>query len=118
MEDLLIELLGSFGYPVIRQGSLTDSEPYPNTFFTFWNNDESQIKAFDNGFELVAYDFDVNCYSNNPLTTYELLRSARKLLKQNGFEPLSRGYDVASDEPTHTGRGFRVIKKVYENQEV
>ena len=40
MEDNLIELLATFGYPVLRQGSLAENEQYPPTFFTFWNNGE------------------------------------------------------------------------------
>ncbi|MFR7662245.1 MAG: hypothetical protein ACLUZ0_04030 [Coprococcus sp.] len=39
MEDQLIQLLETFEYPVIRQGSLPEDEVYPDSFFTFWNND-------------------------------------------------------------------------------
>lgn len=109
MEDNLIELLESFTYPVVRQGSLAPDEAYPATFFTFWNNDEVGESFYDNDTALVVYDFDVNVYSNNPTTTYELLSQARKLLKQNNWIIASRGYDVASDEISHTGRGMRVL---------
>lgn len=109
MEDNLIELLESFTYPVVRQGSLAPDEAYPATFFTFWNNDEAGESFYDNDTALVVYDFDVNVYSNNPTTTYELLRQARKFLKQNNWIIASRGYDVASDEISHTGRGMRVL---------
>lgn len=109
MEDKLIELLSTFGKPVIRQGSLGENEPYPDTFFTFWNNEEIEHKAYDNDTTQVRYDFDVNVYSTDPSTAYELLKEARKLLKDNKFVPMSRGYDVASDEDTHTGRGMNVV---------
>lgn len=108
MEDKLIELLETFGYPVIRQGSLADDEPYPDTFFTFWNNDEYELKAYDNRTLSVCYNFDVNVYSNDPTTVYDLSNKARDLLKSNGWQSPSRGYDVASDVDTHTGRGFNV----------
>lgn len=36
MEDDLIEILSGFGFPVFRQGSLTDTDAYPDSFFTFW----------------------------------------------------------------------------------
>ena len=39
MEELLVQTLESFGYPVRRQGSLGAQEQYPDHFFTFWNND-------------------------------------------------------------------------------
>lgn len=109
MEDKLIELLESFGHRVVRQGSIGPKEKYPDTFFTFWNNDEVESSAYDNMTTSVEYDFDVNVYSTDPEKAYSLLREARVLLKQNGFTIITRGYDVASDEPTHVGRGTNVL---------
>lgn len=109
MEDKLIELLSTFGYDVIRQGSLSEDDDYPDTFFTFWNNDENGESAYDNVTTSVRYDFDVNCYSNDPAKAYDLLKQARTLLKNNGFVTPSRGHDVASDEDTHAGRGMNVL---------
>lgn len=109
MEDILIELLSTLKYPVIRQGSLAPDETYPDTFFTFWNNDETEHSAYDNDTVNVDYDFDVNVYSTNPDTAYQLLSQARKLLKENGWIIATRGYDVASDEITHIGRGMEVL---------
>lgn len=108
MEDILINLLSSFKYPVIRQGSLPPDEKYPETFFTFWNNTETEISAYNNQTFSVVYNFDVNIYSNDPEKVYTLLRDARKLLKQNGWQAPERGHDLASDEITHTGRGIEV----------
>lgn len=108
MEDELIRLLESFNYPVIRQGSLGPDDAYPDTFFTFWNNDEEGQSFYDNETVLAFYNFDVNCYSTDPDTTYNLLKQARNLLKQNGWIIETRGYDVPSDEITHTGRGMEV----------
>lgn len=109
MEDILIELLSTLKYPVIRQGSLAPDETYPDTFFTFWNNDETEHSAYDNDTVNVDYDFDVNVYSTNPDTAYQLLSQARELLKENGWIIATRGYDVASDEITHIGRGMEVL---------
>lgn len=109
MEDRLIELLQLICPVVIRQGSLTDNDDYPDTFFTFWNNDETEHSAYNNDTLNVAFNYDVNCYSSDPNTAYNLLSDARKLLKDNGFKPLSRGYDIGSDESTHTGRGMNVV---------
>lgn len=109
MEDTLINLLETFNVPVIRQGSLAPDQAYPDTFFTFWNNDESEHSAYDNETANVDYDFDVNVYSTNPDTAYRLLSQARKLLKENGWIIATRGYDVASDEITHIGRGMEVL---------
>ena len=115
MEDILINLLSSFKYPVIRQGSLPPDEKYPETFFTFWNNTETEISAYNNQTFSVVYNFDVNIYSNDPEKVYTLLRDARKLLKQNGWQAPERGHDLASDEITHTGRGIEVTYIQTEN---
>ena len=115
MEDALIELLETFSFPVIRQGSLAPDEEYPETFFTFWNNDESEHSAYDNDTVSVDHSFDVNVYSTNPNTVYSLLSQARKLLKENNWTIATRGYDVPSDEVTHVGRGMEVIYLKNEN---
>ena len=117
MEDALIQLLQSFNYPVIRQGSLAPEESYPDTFFTFWNNNELEHSAYNDQTLLVIYDFDVNVYSRNPETVYNLLKQARSLLKKNGWQTPDRGHDLASDEITHTGRGMEVTFLAYEEIE-
>lgn len=108
MEDNLIALLETFKYPVIRQGSMPKDATYPATFFTFWNRSEDGVSYYDNETTAVAYEFDVNVYSSDPSLTYSLLASARTLLKSNGWIIRTRGYDVRSDEITHTGRGMEV----------
>lgn len=108
MEDELKRYLGSFGYPVIRQGSLAKDTSYPPTFFTFWNIEEA-ASYYDNQEAILSYDFDVNVYSTDPNTAYSLLDQARTLLKNNGWIIAQRGYDVASDEISHVGKGMRVI---------
>jgi hypothetical protein len=109
MEDTLIELLETFGYPVIRQGSLTEGEEYPDTMITFWENEDIDESHYDNQPTSVIWDYDVNVYSTDPTTTYSLLDSARSLLRENGFIIARRGYDLASDTPSQTGRGMNVV---------
>lgn len=108
MEDTLIQLLETFGYPVIRQGSLSPQQAYPETFFTFWNSTEEGQSFYDNQTASVVYDFDVNVYSTSPDTAYRVLREARELLRGNNWIIETRGFDVPSDEITHVGRGMFV----------
>nr|DAU64764.1 MAG TPA: Protein of unknown function (DUF3168) [Bacteriophage sp.] len=108
MEDNLISILESFGYPVFRQGSLTEDEPYPDDFFTFWNNDSSDHSHYNNDEYGTTWDFDVNFYSTDPEKAYSILAEARKKLKEERWITPGRGYDVASDEATHIGRGIEV----------
>lgn len=107
MEDLLIQILSSFGYPVLLQGSLTGS--YPDNFFTFWNNASNSQNFYDNTEKSIVYDYDVNFYSNDPEFVYSKLREAKVLLKESGFIISGDGYSVASDEESHDGRGINVL---------
>ena len=100
MEDKLIEILETFGYPVVRQGSLGPDEEYPDSFFTFWNNDSPDHAHYDNAEYGTEWDFDVNFYSIDPEKTYQVLADARIKLKQNKWIIPGKGYDVASDEVT------------------
>ena len=108
MVDHLIELLSSFGYPVIRQGSLAQDAEYDETFLTFWNTESPNHAHYDNTPYGTAWGFDVNVYSSDPTTTYNLLQQVRVRLQDAGWIVPGKGYDVASDEPTHTGRGMEV----------
>lgn len=104
----LIETLDKFGYPVFLQGSLSDDDKYPDSFFTFWNNG-TECYYMDNVVKATMWDFDLNFYSSNPETVNMVLLQARKLLKSAGFTVQGKGYDVISDEPTHTGRGINIF---------
>lgn len=109
MKDALIALLETFGYPVRLQGSLAENEAYPESFFTFWNNDTPDGSHYDNNPISYVWDFDVNFYSTSPTLVNTVLLEARNLLKTNGWIIPGKGYDVATDEPTHTGRGMNVL---------
>lgn len=108
MKNLLIKTLEQFGYPVIQQGSLNEDEQYPETFFTFWNNSTDENSHYDNKPNNYVWDFDLNVYSNNPETVNSLLLEAKEKLIEAGFIVNGKGHDVASDEPTHTGRGINI----------
>lgn len=108
-EDILISVLETFKFPVRRQGSLLPDEAYPDNFFTFWNNSSSSDKFYDNKEQIFVYDFDVNFYSCDPAAVYSTLRAAITRLKQAGFIISGDGYDVASDEKTHDGRGVNAL---------
>ena len=109
MEDKLIAILATFGYPVLRQGSLAGDEEYPDHFFTFWNNESPDHSHYDNEEYGTDWDFDVNFYSIDPEKTYSVLLEARKKLKTEKWIVPGKGYDVASDEPTYTGRGINAF---------
>lgn len=108
LKDELISLLETFGYPVRLQGSFAEDEQYPESFFTIWNTDTSDGPHYDNDAVNYVWDFDVNFYSIDPDLVNTALLDARRLMKTNGWIVSGKGHDLASDEPTHTGRGINV----------
>lgn len=110
MKDLLIKTLETFGFPVFQQGSLGDDEQYPESFFTFWNNETYGDAFYDNEEHNNVWDFDLNFYSSDPELVNTKLNEAIRLLKQHDFIANGEGHDVASDEPTHIGRGINIKK--------
>lgn len=107
--DNLIDELKELGYPVIKQGSLPPDEPYPDNFFTYWNNASDGVSFYDNDENGILWSYSVNSYSTNERNVDSNLIAAKKRLRQAGFIVYGSGYDVASDEPTHTGRGMTVL---------
>lgn len=110
MQDPIAELIKTLQklapYEVYLQGSLMRFARYPDRFFTFWNNDTNDHKHYDNGAYGYTWEVEVNYYSTDPLDVYNTLEAARQALLQAGWKISGRGYSVASDEQTHTGRGF------------
>lgn len=109
VKQLLIDTLETFDLPIYLQGSMSDEEEYPDSFFTFWNNNTADDEFFDNTESRVIWNFDINFYSNDPASVNTVLLAAKQMLKANGFIPDGSGYDVISDEPTHTGRGMNIL---------
>lgn len=117
IDDELIRLLQSIEdvvddetitYTAYRQGSIPQDQTYPDTFFTFWLNNELEHSSYDNGTSNVTYDFDVYVYSTDIERCLNLLDRARKKLKENGWIIIVRSFDAFSDEITHVGTGMQV----------
>ena len=113
VEDLLIETLAEFGYPVRLQGSLLENEPYPDNFFTFWNDNSNSQAYYDNNENAIIYDYSINFYSLDSSKVYSTLREAKQKLKSVGFIVSGDGHSIASDEPTHDCRGLDVTYMKY-----
>jgi len=109
MEDLLIKTLESLGYPVKLQGSLLPEESYPGHFFTYWNDSADGSSYYSNTEGTIVWAYSLNFYSVDAVLTNTVLLEAKALLKSAGFIVSGAGYDVGSDEPTHTGRGISLL---------
>lgn len=109
MEDKLIELLTeAFGFPVFLQGSLLPDQPYPESFFTFWNDSADGSGYYDNNEHKIEWKYSLNFYSSKPVLVYTILLDAKRVLKEAGWVVSGAGYSVISDEDTHTGRGIDI----------
>lgn len=109
MEDLIISTLGALGYPVRLQGSLLPAEPYPDHFFTYWNDSADSASFYSNSEGAIVWAYSLNFYSVDPVLVNTKLLEAKKLLKSAGFIVSGAGYDVPSDEETHTGRAINLL---------
>lgn len=109
VKDKLIELLETFEYPVRLQGSLSPTEAYPASFFTYWNNSTYDRAHYDNEPLDYVWSFTVYFYSADPSLVNTVPLEAVDLLRQNGWTISGRGYDVPSDEISHTGRAFDAL---------
>lgn len=117
MKEKLIQLLETFGFPVFLQGSLEPEIRYPDSFFTFWNNDTYDGNHYNDDTKTYIWNFDINFYSTNPVLVNNVLVQVRDLIKRNGFIVSGVGYDVGSDEITHTGRGMNALYIQYKEDE-
>lgn len=97
-------------YPIHLQGSLLPNEPYPESFFTFWNNGSESDEFYSNKEGQIIHYFDLNFYSSKLAGDIEdIFTSAIAALKDAGFIVSGNGFDVPSDESSHTGRGVDLI---------
>lgn len=109
MEDLLISVLETLGYPVAMQGSFLPDAAYPNSFFTYWNDSADGDSFYSNEENAIIWQYSVYFYSVDPDLVSSKLLEAKKLLIDKGFIISGAGYSVMSDEPTHTGRAITVL---------
>ena len=109
MDEKLREVLEPLGYPVKLQGSLQPNEPYPDHFFTYWNDSADGASFYSNTEGAILWAYSLNFYSTNPELAQTVLLEAKKRLKAEDFIVSGAGYDVPSDEETHTGRGISLL---------
>lgn len=106
MKDLLINTLSTIRPYVALQGTMDEDEAYPDSFFTYWINDSEDHEDFDDEAFSYEFSFSVIFYTNDPADMYTVPDQTIAALKAVGFIPNGPGWDVASDEPTHTGHAM------------
>lgn len=109
MLELFIRTLEKLGYPVKLQGSILPNEEYPDSFFTYWNDSADGTSYYSNNEGAILWQYSLNFYSVDLALVNSKLLEAKALLKGAGFIVSGAGYDVLSDEDSHTGRGIEVL---------
>ena len=109
MKQALIDIIKTRGYPYYLQGTLSADTAYPDSFYTFWNNEARDGDHYDNDAIFYVWDFTVYFFSTNPELVNTELLALKALLKSNGWIVGGKGYDVPSDEATHTGRAIDAL---------
>lgn len=107
------------GVDYSRQGSYTDDDEYPPSFFTFWNFDTPEDGFYDNEAHQAVWYWQIYYYTKYPQTLYSRMDEFYRLAKEEGFIMEGRAHDIQSDRPDYPGRMI-TIKYIedYEKQEV
>lgn len=88
---------------VYLQGTMNPEEEYPADFVTFWTPSTDDAAHYDNAVSAVDWTFYVVYYSNDPKQVNAKPFEIAADLKAAGFVQHGKGYDILSDEQTHTG---------------
>lgn len=88
---------------VYLQGTMNPEEAYPADFVTFWTPATDDAAHYDNAVAAVDWTFYVIYYSSDPTQVNKKPFEIAADLKAAGFVQHGKGYDILSDEPTHTG---------------
>ena len=104
MKQKLIDILDNHcPNNVYLQGTMNPDAEYPADFVTFWTPATDDAAHFDNDVAAVDWTFYVIYYSSDPAQVNTKPFEIAAALKAAGFVQRGRGYDILSDEPTHTG---------------
>lgn len=104
MWEKLQEVFDLIGLPYSRQGSFSEDEKLPDSFFTFWNKSSEYEGYFSNRPTKCIWVWNVFFYTNNPELIYSQLNDFITTAKENGFIVGSQGKDLPTDEPNYFGR--------------
>lgn len=104
MKELLIETLETIcPGNVFLQGTFAEEEAYPESFITIWTDDTDDNSHYDNDVHSIDWYFTVIFYSSDPSQIGTIPGQITAALKEKGFIPQGKGFDIPSDRPSHTG---------------
>ncbi len=108
----LVKLLKeNFKCEVYRQGSLPESVPYPDRFFTYKNTSSDFSEYSDNTEKTIEVEVNLYFYSRSINDVFETLKKARDKLKENGWMCFTSGIDAPTDDADFSARMIKIIKE-------
>jgi len=113
--DKIINVLDTFDYPYRRQGTYLSDEPYPPTFFTYWNIRSPFSDYGDNIAHTTIYEYMIYVYSRNESLVYSITDELINKFEKLDFVVTNKGEDISCDDKSFVGRVIRIIYK--ENME-
>lgn len=100
--DLLVSTLESLNYPVFLQGTFT-GDSYPETYITYFVESYDDRAHYDDNATSWDFSTTVIVYSKDPAKLFSVPATVRTTLKNAGFIPVGKGYNIFSDDPNYTG---------------
>lgn len=111
IQNLVKLLKENFKCEVYRQGSLPESVPYPDRFFTYRNTSSDFSEYSDNTEKTLEVDISLYFYSRSLNDVFETLSKARDILKKEGWLCPTAGTDTPTDDPDYSARMIKIIKE-------
>lgn len=108
MTDYIYKLLSKI-YPVYRQGSMSDMDEYPVSFFTYWNNGSTLDSFYDNKEKLIIWSYDINFYTKEIENIDNILNKVVDILKKENRIVIEEYiHDLVSDDNNYIGKGLTI----------
>ena len=104
LEEILQYFQENYNVDYYRQGSFSDSDELPETFFTFWNVNVKDDSFYDNCESIVNHDWVIYFYTKNPSLIYSMPDELIVKLKENGFTIKNKPCDYNNSEPNYLCR--------------
>ena len=93
-----------YGDLYFRQGSLSNEDDYPASFFTYWNINSPQMSFYDNKARRYVELIQVCFYANNSDVVYSEMDKFVENAIAAGFVPQGMPHDTPSGKSSHSGR--------------
>jgi hypothetical protein len=100
--NLLCNTIATLNFPYFLQGTFSGAE-YPDSFITYIINSSDDRAHYDDNATSWTWNATVIFYTRDPELLATVPALIRSTLKNAGFIPTGKGYNIFSDDPNFTG---------------